>query len=70
MVISVLPLSLFLNTGTMFASFHSSGTAPRCNDLLNNLHREGTMMGAVSFSNFAGVPSGPVALFIVKTFKC
>ena len=54
-------VSLVLGTGTIFAYFHSVGTLPKANDLLNSSVRDGAITSAHSFNNLADIPSGPVA---------
>ena len=51
----------------MFASLHSCGRTPRCNDLLNSTHRDGAITGAVSLRRWAGILSGHVALLVSRS---
>jgi hypothetical protein len=54
----------------MFSSFHSSGRTPSSKDLLNNMHREGEMIGAVSFwANGQEYYIGSRGFCSVKVFK-
>ena len=54
-------VSFVLGTGIIFPFFHSVGTFPKVNDLLNYSARDGAITSAHSFSNLADIPSGTVA---------
>lgn len=56
-----LPLLLFSN-GLTLASLKAAGTTPVASDALNMLVKEGARMGAVAFSRWGRMPSGPGAL--------
>ena len=43
----------------MFASFHSKGTIPSCNDMLNTCASGVLIYSTVSFSSLGDIPSTP-----------
>ena len=52
-------LDPFLNSGVMFASFHSKGTIPSSSDKLNNFASVVLICSTISLSSFGGIPSSP-----------
>ena len=62
----------FLNSGVMFASFHSEGTVPSSSDKLNNFASGVLICSTIALSNFGGIPSTPGDFFIFRlhNFVC
>ena len=50
----------FLNSGVMFASFHSEGTIPPSSDKLNTFASDVLICSKISLSSSGGIPSTPV----------
>ena len=60
--------NLFLNNGTMFASFHSNGTIASSNDKLNTVACGTLICSTISNSNLGGIPSTPGYLLTFISF--
>ena len=52
-------LDPFLNSGVIFASFHSEGTIPFSSDKLNKISSGVLICSTISLSSFDGIPSTP-----------
>ena len=52
----------------MFDSFHSKGTTPSFNDMLNTLASGILIYATISISSFGGIPSTPGNLLFLIAF--
>ena len=63
-------LDPFLNSGVMFASFHSEGTIPSSSDKLHHFASGVLICSTISLSSFDGIPSTPGDFFIFHLLNC